>query len=162
MAGKARAGIALHWTEFLCSFSLHFQAILISFLTVSVHQLTFGSAYPSKVQIFKSSCRLFWYLFAHQSHGPVHSFASAEKEKVVSEAFMVPWAQLGFQVPSKTSAFTKAPGPCHCCLGGLGGPDPAVLASSWLLAYGAAALEEGLMLALFLQPPAVWDYPCYV
>lgn len=69
---------------------------------------------------------------------------------------------MGFQVPLKTSAFTKAPGPPPTAWGGLGGPDPTALALDWLPACRAAALGEGLVLALFSQPPAVGDYPCCV
>ena len=101
MAGKARTGIALHWTEFLSCFSLHFQAVRISFLSVSVCQLTFGSPYASEAQIFKSSCSLFWYLFAHQSDNPVHNLASAEKEQSPKH--------LGFLGPSGVFRYLQRP-----------------------------------------------------
>lgn len=125
--------------------SLCFQAVLISFLSLSACQLTCGSLYASEVWIFKSSHCLFWYLFACQSRNTVCNLASAEKEKMVSQAFRFPWAQVGFQVPSKTSAFTKAPGPCFYCLG-VWGSDVTALASGSLLPAELQHWERDLCL----------------
>lgn len=58
---------------------------------MSVLLLTFCNPYVSK-EIFKSSCSLFWYLFAHQSCDPVRNLVSRE-EKYSTKS-------LGFLEPS--------------------------------------------------------------
>lgn len=75
---------------------------------LSVWQPTFDSPYTSKVQVFKSSCSLLWYLFAHQSHDPVLNLVSTEKIKIVClhSGFLGP---AGFSGTFKDQCFDRGP-----------------------------------------------------
>lgn len=152
MAGKARTSIALHRAELCAVFLSISRQFFWVFCLSDIQPLAVLMLLKSRLSNpLAVCCDVCLPIVTWSSPWPCQH----REDKNNLLVFRFPWPLWVFRYFQREVLW-----PRPCCLGGLGEPDPRALAPGWVPAWRAAALGEGLVLAPFSRPPAVWDHPC--